>query len=118
MKLALATTLATTCLAVAPKGRQLTNDYSYERYLADHNKKQSEEGEILFISNIRRILEHNANPNRAKASEGSCVHVVLATAGAGHLLHAGPFARGVVHGIVASPNGPNRAPKPSPELAD
>ena len=67
---------------------------------------------------VHSLLEHNANPNRAKASEGSCVHVVLATAGAGHSMHAGPFARGVVHVIAASPNGPNRAPKPSPELAD
>ena len=64
----LAATAAKTALRFgrAPRGTDLTADYTYDQYVRDFRiRAPSVEGRAAFQHNLRDILAHNANPRRS-----------------------------------------------------
>ena len=54
--------LGGSALGTAPRAHELTDDYSYEKYIADFRKTDSDNSRRLFHERLAAIRKHNSNP--------------------------------------------------------
>ena len=53
--------LGGSALGTAPRAHELTDDYSYEKYIADFRKTESDNSRRLFHERLAAIRKHNSN---------------------------------------------------------